>query len=114
MVDMYENCTCDGLNCYSVFITVTIAMPCLKHTIVSIGTYVVMAVFLKMDIFRLLIAVPIENAQEIWPTKMDFGRPNVEIGRKMANGRMLFLALLTLHFNSAIIGKHHTQNINHR
>ena len=24
---------------------------------------------------------------------MDFGRPNVEIGRKMANGRLLFLAL---------------------
>ena len=24
---------------------------------------------------------------------MDFGRPNAEIGRKMANGRMLFLAL---------------------
>ena len=25
---------------------------------------------------------------------MDFGRPNVEIGWKMANGRLLFLALL--------------------
>ena len=25
---------------------------------------------------------------------MDFGRPNVEIGRKMANGQLLFLALL--------------------
>ena len=62
----------------------------------------------------LLIAVPIENVQEIWPTKMDFGRPNAKIGRKMANGRMLFLALLTLHYNSAIIGKHHTQNINHQ
>ena len=24
---------------------------------------------------------------------MDFGRPNAEIGRKMANGRLLFLAL---------------------
>ena len=24
---------------------------------------------------------------------MDFGRPNVEIGQKMANGRLLFLAL---------------------
>ena len=26
---------------------------------------------------------------------MDFGRPNAEIGRKMANGRLLFLALHT-------------------
>ena len=24
---------------------------------------------------------------------MDFGRPNAEIGQKMANGRLLFLAL---------------------
>jgi len=24
---------------------------------------------------------------------MDFGRPNVEIGQKMANGQLLFLAL---------------------
>ena len=42
----------------------------------------------------LLIAVPIENVKEIWPTKMDFGRPNSEIGRKMAKGQLLFLALL--------------------
>ena len=28
-----------------------------------------------------------------WPTKMNFGRPNTEIGWKMANGRLLFLAL---------------------
>ena len=39
----------------------------------------------------LLIAVPIENVQDIWPTKMDWA--NAEIGRKMANGRLLFLAL---------------------
>ena len=45
-----------------------------------------LAVLLKMDIFRLLISVPIENVQEIWPTKMDFGRSNAEIGWKMANG----------------------------
>jgi len=25
---------------------------------------------------------------------MDFGQPNVEIGRKMANGQLLFLALV--------------------
>ena len=46
-----------------------------------------------MDIFRVLIAVYIENVQEIWPTKMDFGRPNAEIGWKMANGWLLFLVL---------------------
>ena len=49
-----------------------------------------------MDIFGLVIAVPIENVQEIWPTKMDFGRPNAEIGQKMTNGRLLFLALLAI------------------
>ena len=27
---------------------------------------------------------------------MDFGQPNAEIGRKMANGRQLFLALLEM------------------
>ena len=42
--------------------------------------------FLKIGYFMLLIAVPIENVQEIWPTKMAFGWPNAEIGRKMANG----------------------------
>ena len=36
---------------------------------------------------------PIENVQEIWPTKMNFGRLNAEIGRKMANGQLLFLVL---------------------
>ena len=38
--------------------------------------------------YRLLI-----GAQEIWPTKMEFSRPNDEIGQKMANGRLLSLAL---------------------
>ena len=28
---------------------------------------------------------------------MDFGPPNAEIGRKMANGQMLFLALVHVH-----------------
>ena len=41
----------------------------------------------------LLIAVPIENVQEIWLTKMDFGWLNAEIGQKMASGQLLFLAL---------------------
>ena len=49
------------------------------------------AVFLIF--FRYLIVVPIRNVQEIWLTKMDFGRPNAENGRKMANGPLLFLAL---------------------
>ena len=25
----------------------------------------------------------------IWPIKIDFGHPNAEIGRKMANGRLI-------------------------
>ena len=29
----------------------------------------------------------------MWPIKIDFGRPNAEIGRKMASGQLLFLAL---------------------
>ena len=38
---------------------------------------------------RLLIAVPIENVQEVWLTKMNFGWPNAEIGQKMANGQLI-------------------------
>ena len=34
---------------------------------------------------------------------MDFGRPNAEIGRKMANGRLLFLALDIQHFTTYMI-----------
>ena len=30
---------------------------------------------------------------------MDFGQPNAEIGQKMANGRLLFLALGTVQHN---------------
>ena len=33
---------------------------------------------------------------EIWPIKIDFGRPNAEIGWKMANGQLLFLALIMI------------------
>ena len=29
---------------------------------------------------------PIENVCKIWPTKMEFGQSNAEIGWKMANG----------------------------
>ena len=36
--------------------------------------------------YRLMIAV-------LWLTKIYFGRPNAGIGWKMANGRLLFLAL---------------------
>ena len=50
--------------------------------------------FFKNWIFyRLLHCCPIENVWEIWPIKIDFGRPNAKIGRKMASGRLLFLAL---------------------
>ena len=38
-------------------------------------------------------AVPLKNVWEIWPIKIDFDQPIVEIGQKMANGRLLFLAL---------------------
>ena len=48
--------------------------------------------FLKVGYFT--DCYPIVNVQEIWPTKMDFGWSNAEIGWKMANGRLLFLALL--------------------
>ena len=42
----------------------------------------------------LLHCCSIENVWEIWPIKIDFGWLNAEIGRKMANGRLLFLALI--------------------
>ena len=42
----------------------------------------------------LLHCYPIENVWEVRPIKIDFGRPNAEIGQKMASGRLLFLALL--------------------
>ena len=50
--------------------------------------------------YRLLIAVPIENVQEIWPTKMDFGRPNAEIGRNMANDQLSSSVLSRVSFKS--------------
>ena len=49
--------------------------------------------FLKI-FYGVIKYCPIENVQENWPTKMDFGRPNAEIGRKMVNGWLLFLALI--------------------
>ena len=38
---------------------------------------------------RLIHCCFIENVWEIWLIKIDFGRPNAEIGRKMANGRFI-------------------------
>ena len=32
--------------------------------------------FLKIRYFNRLLITSIENVQEIWPTKMDFGQPN--------------------------------------
>ena len=37
------------------------------------------------------------------PIKMDFGRPNVEIAWKMANGRLLFLVLPLLKIYSKFV-----------
>ena len=42
-----------------------------------------------------LVGCFFENPVKIWPTKMDFGQPIAEIGWKMANGQLLFLALCT-------------------
>ena len=51
--------------------------------------------FENMIFYRLATdCCPIENVQEIWLTKMDFGQTNAETGQKMANGRLLFLALI--------------------
>ena len=36
-------------------------------------------IIFKMDVFK-TTDCPIENVQEIWPTKMDFGWPNAIIG----------------------------------
>ena len=41
-----------------------------------------------------MIAIPLKMCSKAGrPNSMDFGRPNAEIGRKMANGWLLFLAL---------------------
>ena len=45
----------------------------------------------------------IENVQEIWPAKMDFGQPYVEIGWKMADDQLLFLALFGLSWQHPFI-----------
>ena len=55
------------------------------------------AVFLKRIFYRLLHCYSIDNVWEIWPIKIDFGRPNAEIGWEMANGLLLFLALWCSH-----------------
>ena len=51
--------------------------------------------FFKIKYFTCFCtAVPLKMCGEIWPIKIDFGRPNGEVGRKMANGGLLFLALM--------------------
>ena len=48
------------------------------------------AVFVKIGYFiGYYTAVPFENPLEIWPIKIECGRPNAEIGRKMAKGQQL-------------------------
>ena len=61
--------------------------------------------FLKIGHFyRLSIAVPLKMYS-------NFGQPNVEIGRKMANGQLLFLALLVccilMHIKFYNVGPEH-------
>ena len=48
----------------------------------------------RMFCTQIFDCCPTDNVQEVWPTKMDFDRPNAEVGQKMANGRLLFLALM--------------------
>ena len=48
--------------------------------------------FFKIGYFLFTDCCPIEKVQEIWETKMDFGQPNTETSRKMANGQWLFPA----------------------
>ena len=51
--------------------------------------------FFENRIFsKLLTAIPLKMYRKFGPP--NFGRPNAEIGWKMANGRLLFLALLKL------------------
>ena len=53
-----------------------------------------LAVFFKYGLFyRLLKGCHIEHVWQLWPIKIDFDCPNAEIGPKMANGQLLFLAL---------------------
>ena len=47
-----------------------------------------------MIFYRQSHCCPIENVWKIWLIKIDFGRPNAEIGRKMTNGLLLLLALM--------------------
>ena len=50
------------------------------------------AVLMKLGYFQVPDCCPIENVQEIWPIKMDFGRPNTKIGQKIANGWMAVIS----------------------
>ena len=45
-----------------------------------------LAIFLKLRHFVGIDCRPIENVQQIWLIKMDFGWPNAKISQKMANG----------------------------
>ena len=67
-----------------IYVVSLLYTQCLRYNICS-------AWFLDI---RISTCCPIENVQEIWPTKIDFGRPNAEIGWKMTDSRLLLLALL--------------------
>ena len=61
----------------------------LQESVVEISIRNWSAVFFEDRTFcRLLIAVPLKMY-----SKMNFGWSNVKIGRKIANGQLLFLAL---------------------
>ena len=65
------------------------------------------AIFKSWTFYRLIHCCPIENIWEIWPIKIDFGRPNAEIGWKMASGRLLFLALVIVYVFLVNFTKNH-------
>ena len=44
-----------------------------------------LAIFKYVIFYRLLNYCLTEKVWEIWPIKIDFGRPNAEIGKKMAD-----------------------------
>ena len=61
----------------------------LLNTVLEIRIRNWLVIFLKMYVFYRLLIAAIENVQEIWPTKLDFGQPKTEIVWKMVNSWLL-------------------------
>ena len=59
------------------------------------GQKLVSRYFENQTFCRLLIVVPLKMYSKFG--RLDFGQPNVEIGRKMSTGQLLFLALYGIH-----------------